>query len=1006
MKTTSKVYRVKLSHKSEGKFLSLVFVLFCVVTTAYSADRYWIAGSTASWNSTANWSTASGGAGGASVPVTADNVFFDGNGVGNCTVPSGTISINNLTVAAGYTGTISLGATALTVSQPVTLSGGNFLGGTSNILFYRGFTVSGTNFTSTSARLMSQLSTIAITSGTFNHNNGTVRFELNGLGGSGNDLTVSSSFTFNNLELAGPVSTLYVNASQQVNGNLLLDSSPGSLTLDASSAVIITVNGNMTTSADGNTTIMGTNLTFDLKGDFTQRNTGPCKLCTSHTIRFIGTGNQVLTSNAALDRGYISNVVINKPSGNLTYSGIISVNGTAWTYTAGTIVPSTSTLSFGARTISITGDQSFNNVISYPNFTSVTVVDDIIVNGNLTLDGVSASNTFNITAATGTVTVNGTLTLNGTNQITINNGTLYAKGDIYSTNTHTAGGGTGTLEISGTGNQYWDGSTSTGRGILPKLRINKPSGTLTLGPNPITYTGTFVYVAGTVDASTNSSTVMLTTGSSTTINAPAASMSFHNFVVTASFRSLTLQANIDFNGSLTIQSDATLDTSGSNYSVSIGGNYTTANSGARITSNSSTITFDGTGTQNFNPAATATLYRVTMNKPSGSLVLQRSLNISNGLTLTSGTITTTSTNILTLNNAATCNIGNANSYIDGPMQYIMAVAGSRTLNLPVGKAGTWRYAVLTPTHTTATSRTYTAELIASSASALGYTMMTTPAINQVSSYRYWQIDRSSASTDLLSATVQLFYDNEGIAEPAGLRIAKTDASGTNWTNIGGTGSAAGTGTITSNPFTSFSKFALANAAGGMNTLPITLTSFTGEFVKNQNAVKLDWRTVSEQDNDYFVVQLATGKDTTFRDIVTISSQAVNGNSSTLLSYVYEHLNPQSGDNYFRLKQVDFDGKSSVSDVIRINVTVDNLSIYPNPVVDGRIKVRFPSGNGASTYQCIITDPQGVTVFTRTIEVPFDNSEVVIEPEQHISSGVYFLQMISDTDRFASHLVIR
>jgi hypothetical protein len=42
------------------------------------ADRYWVGG-TGSWNSTAKWSTTSGGASGASVPTATDNAIFDAN---------------------------------------------------------------------------------------------------------------------------------------------------------------------------------------------------------------------------------------------------------------------------------------------------------------------------------------------------------------------------------------------------------------------------------------------------------------------------------------------------------------------------------------------------------------------------------------------------------------------------------------------------------------------------------------------------------------------------------------------------------------------------------------------------------------------------------------------------------------------------------------------------------------------------------------------------------------
>jgi len=57
-------------------------VLLGVAGSAEAAARYWIAGSAANWNDTANWSTASAGAGGSSVPGSADIAYFDGGGLG------------------------------------------------------------------------------------------------------------------------------------------------------------------------------------------------------------------------------------------------------------------------------------------------------------------------------------------------------------------------------------------------------------------------------------------------------------------------------------------------------------------------------------------------------------------------------------------------------------------------------------------------------------------------------------------------------------------------------------------------------------------------------------------------------------------------------------------------------------------------------------------------------------------------------------------------------------
>ena len=98
------------------------------------ADRYWVLG-TGSWSSTntANWSTSSGGAGGASVPTASDNVFFDANSNVLATAFTVTMAdtprVCNDFTASGLDGTMTLagGATiALNVSGSLTFQAANF----------------------------------------------------------------------------------------------------------------------------------------------------------------------------------------------------------------------------------------------------------------------------------------------------------------------------------------------------------------------------------------------------------------------------------------------------------------------------------------------------------------------------------------------------------------------------------------------------------------------------------------------------------------------------------------------------------------------------------------------------------------------------------------------------------------------------------------------------------------------------------------------------------------
>ena len=87
------------------------------------ADRYWVGG-TANWDGTAGtkWSATSGGAGGASVPTSADDVYFNASSTGICTISSGNTGAKSIN-CTGFTGTIA-GSASITVSGNITFTAG------------------------------------------------------------------------------------------------------------------------------------------------------------------------------------------------------------------------------------------------------------------------------------------------------------------------------------------------------------------------------------------------------------------------------------------------------------------------------------------------------------------------------------------------------------------------------------------------------------------------------------------------------------------------------------------------------------------------------------------------------------------------------------------------------------------------------------------------------------------------------------------------------------------
>jgi hypothetical protein len=106
-------------------------------------------------------------------------------------------------------------------------------------------------------------------------------------------------------------------------------------------------------------------------------------------------------------------------------------------------------------------------------------------------------------------------------------------------------------------------------------------------------------------------------------------------------------------------------------------------------------------------------------------------------------------------------------------------------------------------------------------------------------------------------------------------------------------------------------------------LPIELLSFDAQF--ENKATHLTWQTASERNNDYFSVERsANGID--WSVIETVEGA---GSSTELLSYETFDLEPLRGISYYRLKQTDFDGKSTYSE-IRTIANTNELMVLPNP----------------------------------------------------------------------------
>ncbi len=572
-------------------------------------------------------------------------------------------------------------------------------------------------------------------------------------------------------------------------------------------------------------------------------------------------------------------------------------------------------------------------------------------------------------------------------------------------------------------------------------------------PANFNVTGNWTHDNGTFTPGVN--TVTFTGGNNQQINGTGTSETFYNVVVNKSGNTLTAAGS---KGTITTQNltqtagginmtgllaPSTLNING-NYLLTAGtftappltnvsGNWT--RNGGTFTPGTNRVLFTGTAAQTIGGSQACTFYNFTINNSLGSaggvtlnVVPAATTNVTNNLACTLGKIITTVTNILTLTDeTTTANIGNANSYVDGPMHYVLSsnAAGYSTLNFPIGKASDWRHVVLQASHSAPTSYTYRAEVFNASAQSLAWTLPGT--VDTVSDKHYWDVDRYLTAGFVLTPSTNLrvgvadrpiitlgFGSNDGVIDGAFLTICKnTTAAATTWFDIGGSGAPAyaagafltGTVTCTSSPttFVSFSRFTLGSLLGGWNPLPIELTRFTANVCENN--VCLDWTTLSETNNDFFTIE-KTKDGVSFEQVGIVDGA---GNSTAAINYSLMDYQPYNGQSYYRLKQTDFDGNFTYSALELVDFSSESdftFDLFPNPN-DGTTMNLSISAEAGEEVLVVIYDALGRESYSKVI-VTLDNggSIYAIDPASKLASGIYVISATSKEEVCNKKLIVR
>ena len=164
---------------------------------------------------------------------------------------------------------------------------------------------------------------------------------------------------------------------------------------------------------------------------------------------------------------------------------------------------------------------------------------------------------------------------------------------------------------------------------------------------------------------------------------------------------------------------------------------------------------------------------------------------------------------------------------------------------------------------------------------------------------------------------------------------------------------------------------------GAIALPVTFAGFSAKA--SPEGTELNWQTATESNNDYFSVERSTDG----RIFFAIGEVSGYGDSDVERDYQFVDKTPVAGrTNYYRLRQVDFDGAESFSPVVNVTVTdaATSWTFGPNPAAPGQT-VRF-RGELPANLQLLNSRGQSVQQIATT------DSEWTLDAQ--LPAGVYYL----------------
>ncbi len=211
-------------------------------------------------------------------------------------------------------------------------------------------------------------------------------------------------------------------------------------------------------------------------------------------------------------------------------------------------------------------------------------------------------------------------------------------------------------------------------------------------------------------------------------------------------------------------------------------------------------------------------------------------------------------------------------------------------------------------------------------------------------------------------------------------------------------------------FTTFRNDVLYNPATLCGSLastivPVSITSVLSSQAltltagKAGKAVNLKWSATSSNASHFEIWRAANNSD--FNELIgTVQAQ---DNGSARSEYALTDNTPMSAWNYYRIKQVDKDGSSTLSNIAGVNMhkSASNLSVYPNPARSSfTLSYNAPK---VETVSVRIFNSKGNLVYQNSLSAQNGDNQYTI-PVSVLPKGIYVVQVVSSADSYNARFV--